>query len=131
MPSLKIATKRPVNIGLIFQPPPQHKSSNTFPSTKPDVTPVKSDDAIPTDQTKFSTSTPTKSAAINILPSNVNSLEEIIDTGPSSESPISIVRTRSMSSIEFSDNEDTDLSSTNTGIIEELQILRERTWEYR
>jgi len=91
----------------------------------PDITPIRSTDTIPISQMKFSTSTPTKS------PVDLNLLEQNVDTVSHSESSESITRAGSLSSIESYDVEDTDLFTMNAMIIEEFQILHERTWEYR
>ena len=135
MPSLRIAVMNVgiVNIGLLFQPSLQHKPSDTVPinpSTMPNITPIRSTDTIPSSQMKFSTSTPTKSVA-PILPVDLNLMERNVDTGSHSESSASIARTGSLSSIESDNIEDTDLFTMNTVIIEQFQILPERTWEYR
>ena len=133
MPSLRIAVRSVgiSNIGLVYQQPSQHKSSDAIPenlSVIPDTTPMKSNDTIPIDQTAFCTSTPTRSIATNVLPVDLDVLEEKIDTGSSSESSASIVRTRSMASIDSNDSEDTEMNAT---IIEQYQILPDRVWEYR
>ena len=130
MPSLRIAVRSVgiINIGLLHQSSPQHKASEATPvnlSTVVDTTPIKSS---PTDQTKFFTSTPTKSAASNILPVQLNLSEESIDTRPSSES---FARTNNLSSIETSATENADVVTIDTVIIEQYQILPERVWEYR
>lgn len=130
MPSLRIAVRSVgiINIGLLHQSSPQHKTSDGTPinlSTVSDTTPIKSS---PTDQAKFFTSTPTKSMPSNILPAELNLSEENIDIRPSNESS---ARTNNLSSIETSATENVDVLTVDTMIIEQYQILPDRVWEYR
>lgn len=133
MPSLRIAAVRRVgiiNVGLVF-PSPQPKSSDAVPanlSSVPDVTPIKGSDNIPTDHTKFFTSTPTdKSVATNSL----LKLEESENTGSYIESSPSIARAKNMSSTDSRNYKDAAFISMNTMVIEQYQIIPEKVWEYR
>ena len=132
MPSLRIATVKKVeiiNIGLVF-PSPQPKSPDTAPvnlSAVPDATPIRGTDNIPTDHTKFYTSTPTKSIATN----NLLELEESANTGTSIDSSPSIARAKNMSSTESRNIEDAGFISVNAMYIEQFQVIPERVWEYR
>ena len=133
MPSLRIAVRSVgiISIGLLHQSSPQHKSYDAIPinlSTVSNTTPIKGSGTIPTDQTKFFTSTPTQSTASNILPVDLNLSEDNIDAHTSSESS---ARTNNLTSIETSVIENVDTLSVDTMIIEQYQILPDRVWEYR
>ena len=114
------------NTGIIdYQPFPQHVPSDAvLPNllTVPDTTPIKSANTIPTDQSKFLTSTPIKSGAATIvLPVDLSMLGMYIDMKSSSES----------SSSETSATIDADAFSLDNMIIEQYQILPDRVWESR
>ena len=133
MPSLRIAVRSigVISIGLLHQSSPQHKSYDAIPvnlSTVSNTTPIKGSGTIPTDQTIFFTSTPTQSAASNILPVDLDLSEDNIDARPSSESS---ARTNNLTSMEASAIENADILSVDTMIIEQYQILPDRVWEYR
>ena len=101
------------SIGLVRQPSPQHESGA---------------DTIPINQMKFSTSTPIKSGATDILPADLSISEQDIDTRSISEGTPSSTRRGSFSSI---DSENIETFMMNTTVIEQFQIIPSRIWERR
>ena len=118
MPSLRIAVRNVGDQLSKYQSPILENRS------------VKDTDNTPMDQRQFFTSTPIKSTKAKHLPVDLNFHEESADSRSYSRGSSNIIRTR-FSSTELRGAKTSNLTSANTTVIEQLQIMPDRVWERR